>query len=91
VLGNLSGISEIALSNIIELLDDLFQRAADAEEPEDQNFIRHTASLRRQGIELSCSVVSNPAGILVRWSRACCGWQLGIGDELGDAAIAQCV
>jgi len=36
--------------NIIELLDDLFQRAADAEEPEDQNFIRkHTASLRRQG------------------------------------------
>jgi len=61
MLGNLS-FFEIVY-NIIELPDDLFQRAADAEEPEDQNFIRkHTLRCGVRNRELSCSVVSNPAG-----------------------------
>ena len=52
VLGNLSGIFRDSFVNIIELLDDLFQRAADAEEPEDHNFIRkHTLALTAQGVE----------------------------------------
>ncbi|MFH7026707.1 MAG: magnesium chelatase subunit H [Heteroscytonema crispum UTEX LB 1556] len=64
VLGNLSGIFRDSFVNIIELLDDLFQRAADADEPEDQNFIRkHALSLKAQGIEnVSARLFSNPAG-----------------------------
>jgi magnesium chelatase subunit H len=38
VLANLSGIFRDSFVNIIELLDDLFRRAAEAQEPEDQNF-----------------------------------------------------
>ena len=64
VLGNLSGIFRDSFVNIIELLDDLFQRAAAAEEPEDQNFIRkHALALQAQGIEnATARLFSNPAG-----------------------------
>ena len=50
--------------NIIELLDDLFQRAATAEEPVEQNFIRkHALVLQGQGVEnISARLFSNPAG-----------------------------
>lgn len=87
VLGNLSGIFRDSFVNIIELLDDLFQRAADAEEPEDQNFIRkHTALLRRQGIENSSArLFSNPAGdfgSMVNERVVDGSWESG--DELGD-------
>jgi magnesium chelatase subunit H len=45
-------------------LDDLFQRAATADEPEDQNFIRkHTLQLKSQGIENTAArLFSNPSG-----------------------------
>ncbi|PLZ49566.1 protoporphyrin IX magnesium chelatase, partial [Fischerella thermalis WC442] len=64
VLGNLSGIFRDSFVNVIELLDDLFQRAAEAEEPEDQNFIRkHALALKAQGVEnASARLFSNPAG-----------------------------
>ncbi|MDZ8258907.1 magnesium chelatase subunit H [Nostoc sp. ChiQUE01b] len=64
VLGNLSGIFRDSFVNIIELLDDLFQRAADADEPEDRNFIRkHALALKAQGVEnASARLFSNPAG-----------------------------
>ncbi|AVH67453.1 magnesium chelatase subunit H [Nostoc sp. 'Peltigera membranacea cyanobiont' N6] len=64
VLGNLSGIFRDSFVNIIELLDDLFQRAADADEPEDRNFIRrHALALKAQGVENpSARLFSNPAG-----------------------------
>ncbi|WP_264307579.1 magnesium chelatase subunit H [Nodosilinea nodulosa] len=64
VLGNLSGIFRDSFVNIIELLDDLFQRAAAADEPEDQNFIRkHALALQAQGVEnASARLFSNPAG-----------------------------
>lgn len=64
VLGNLSGIFRDSFVNIIELLDDLFQRAAAAAEPEEQNFIRkHALALQAQGIENpSARLFSNPAG-----------------------------
>lgn len=64
VLANLSGIFRDSFVNIIELLDDLFVRAAQADEPEEQNFIRkHTLALQAQGIENpSARLFSNPAG-----------------------------
>jgi magnesium chelatase subunit H len=64
VLGNLSGIFRDSFVNVIELLDDLFQRAAEVEEPEDQNFIRkHALALKAQGVEnASARLFSNPAG-----------------------------
>ncbi|MDY7015943.1 MAG: cobaltochelatase subunit CobN, partial [Cyanobacteriota bacterium] len=64
VLGNLSGIFRDSFVNIIELLDDLFQRAADAPENEEENFIRkHALALQAQGIENTAArLFSNPAG-----------------------------
>ncbi len=64
VLGNLSGIFRDTFVNIIELLDDLFQRAADADESEEENFIRkHALALKSQGVEnVAARLFSNPAG-----------------------------
>ncbi|MBW4447597.1 MAG: magnesium chelatase subunit H [Spirirestis rafaelensis WJT71-NPBG6] len=87
VLANLSGIFRDSFVNIIELLDDLFQRAADADEFEDQNFIRkHALALKAQGIEnASARLFSNPAGdfgSLVNDRVVDGNWESG--DELGD-------
>ena len=64
MLGNLSGIFRDSFVNILELLDDLFRRAAEADEPEDQNFIRkHVRELQAQGVENpTARLFSNPAG-----------------------------
>ncbi|MGF1481543.1 MAG: magnesium chelatase subunit H [Cyanophyceae cyanobacterium] len=64
VLANLSGIFRDSFVNVIELLDDLFSRAAQAEESEAENFIRkHALMLQEQGIEnASARLFSNPAG-----------------------------
>ncbi|WP_013321532.1 magnesium chelatase subunit H [Gloeothece verrucosa] len=64
VLANLSGIFRDTFVNIIELLDDLFERAAQAEESEEENFIRkHALALKAQGVEnVSARLFSNPAG-----------------------------
>jgi magnesium chelatase subunit H len=87
VLGNLSGIFRDSFVNIIELLDDLFQRAATVEEPEHQNFIRkHYLALRSQGIENpSARLFSNPAGdfgSMVNERVVDGNWESG--SELGD-------
>jgi magnesium chelatase subunit H len=86
VLGNMSGIFRDSFVNIIELLDDLFQRAAAADEPEDQNFIRkHALALQAQGVEnTSARLFSNPAGdfgSLVNDQVVDGNWDSG--DELG--------
>jgi magnesium chelatase subunit H len=64
VLANLSGIFRDTFVNIIELLDDLFRRAAEAEESTDNNYIRkHYLALKAQGVEnASARMFSNPAG-----------------------------
>ncbi|MGF2036617.1 MAG: magnesium chelatase subunit H [Nostoc sp. CmiVER01] len=87
VLGNLSGIFRDSFVNIIELLDDLFQRAADADEPDDQNFIRrHALVLKAQGVEnASARLFSNPAGdfgSLVNDRVVDGNWESG--EELGN-------
>lgn len=87
ILGNMSGIFRDSFVNIIELLDDLFQRAADADEPEQQNFIRkHALALQAQGVENSSArLFSNPAGdfgSLVNDQVVDGNWESG--DELGN-------
>ncbi|BDI17706.1 hypothetical protein ANSO36C_35080 [Nostoc cf. commune SO-36] len=87
ILGNLSGIFRDSFVNIIELLDDLFQRAADADETDDQNFIRrHALALKAQGVEnASARLFSNPAGdfgSLVNDRVVDGNWESG--EELGN-------
>src|SRR5919202_5093857 len=87
VLANLSGIFRDSFVNIIELLDDLFRRAAAAQEPDDQNFIRkHALVLRSQGVEnTSARLFSNPAGdfgSLVNDQVVDGNWENG--EELGN-------
>lgn len=85
VLANLSGIFRDTFVNILELLDDLFRRAAELEEPEDENFIRkHALALQEQGVEnVSARLFSNPAGdfgSLVNEQVTDSNWESG--DEL---------
>ncbi len=87
VLANLSGIFRDSFVNIIELLDDLFQRAADAEEPESENYIRkHALALKAQGVtNASARLFSNPAGdfgSLVNDQVVDGNWESG--DELAN-------
>ncbi len=87
VLANLSGIFRDSFVNIIELLDDLFQRAADADEPDDQNFVRkHVKPLIAQGVENpSARLFSNPSGdygSLVNDRVVAGNWESG--DELAQ-------
>ncbi|MBW4621658.1 MAG: magnesium chelatase subunit H [Cyanosarcina radialis HA8281-LM2] len=87
ILGNLSGIFRDSFINIIELLDDLFQRAVEAEEPEAQNFIRkHALALKERGVENpSARLFSNPAGdfgSMVNERITDGNWESG--DELGN-------
>jgi magnesium chelatase subunit H len=87
VLANLSGIFRDSFANILELLDDLFARAAAADEPIEQNFIRkHTLELQAQGVENpSARLFSNPAGdfgSLVNDRVNDGNWDSG--DELAD-------
>ncbi|MEM9220154.1 MAG: magnesium chelatase subunit H [Cyanobacteria bacterium P01_F01_bin.150] len=87
VLGNLSGIFRDSFVNIIELLDDLFRRAAEAEEPEDQNFVRkHAIALQAQGVENpTARLFSNPSGdfgSLVNDQVVDGNWESG--EELGN-------
>ncbi|NET10651.1 MAG: protoporphyrin IX magnesium chelatase, partial [Symploca sp. SIO2B6] len=87
VLGNLSGIFRDSFVNIIELLDDLFRRAAEAEEPEEQNFVKkHAIALQAQGIDNpTARLFSNPSGdfgSLVNDRVIDSNWESG--DELGN-------
>jgi len=87
VLANLSGIFRDSFVNIIELLDDLFQRAAAADEPPEQNFIRkHALALQAQGVaNPSARLFSNPAGdfgSLVNDRVTDANWTSG--DDLGN-------
>ncbi|MBW4667420.1 MAG: magnesium chelatase subunit H [Cyanomargarita calcarea GSE-NOS-MK-12-04C] len=87
VLANLSGIFRDSFVNVIELLDDLFQRAADAIESVEENYIRkHSLALQGQGVKnASARLFSNPAGdfgSLVNDRVVDGNWESG--SELGD-------
>lgn len=85
VLVNLSGIFRDSFVNIVELLDDLFRRAAEADEPPERNAIRrHVLELEARGIENpTARLFSNPAGdfgSLVNDRVTDANWESG--DEL---------
>ena len=64
VLASLSGIFRDSFSNVVDLLDDLFEAAAEAEEPIERNYIRkHSLALKARGTE-------RPASRLFRIRRA---------------------
>mmetsp|Transcript_13029 Transcript_13029/g.26028 ORF Transcript_13029/g.26028 Transcript_13029/m.26028 type:complete len:428 (+) Transcript_13029:193-1476(+) len=64
VLASLSGIFRDSFANVVDLLDDLFERAAAADEPTDMNYIRkHALALAAQGAERPAArLFGNPPG-----------------------------
>lgn len=56
VLCNMSGIFRDSFQNVVELLDDLFKRAAQAPEPSHQNFIRYSRQLHTRHAGLPCAI-----------------------------------
>ncbi|EIE25813.1 hydrogenobyrinic acid a,c-diamide cobaltochelatase, partial [Coccomyxa subellipsoidea C-169] len=87
VLCNMSGIFRDSFQNVVELLDDLFQRAAAADEPPEQNFIRkHVLSMGDTGLtNPAARLFSNPAGdygSMVNERVGAGNWESG--QELGD-------
>ena len=93
VLCNMSGIFRDSFQNVVELLDDCFQRAAAAtEEPPELNFPRkHSAAMAAQGIaNPSARLFSNPAGdygSMVNERVGASNWEDG--DELGATWAAR--
>ena len=61
---SLSGIFRDSFANVVELLDALFEAAAEADEPVERNYIRkHSLSMRERGVErVSSRLFCNPAG-----------------------------
>jgi len=87
VLCNMSGIFRDSFQNVVELLDDLFQRAAEADEPEEMNFIRkHAQEMGKKGLKNTAArLFSNPAGdygSMVNERVGASNWESG--EELGD-------
>ena len=87
VLGSLSGIFRDSFGNVLDLLDDLLERASNAQEPTDLNYIRkHTEELRQKGVERPSSrLFSNPPGdfgSMVNEQVGTGDWEKG--DQLGD-------
>jgi hypothetical protein len=62
VLTSLSGIFRGSFANVVDLLDDMIERCAKADEPIDMNFIRkHSLDLENDGVERSAArLFSNP-------------------------------
>ena len=65
VLCSLSGIFRDSFANVVDLLDDMFERCASANEPVDMNFIKkHALELREDGVteRTAARLFSNPPG-----------------------------
>ena len=60
----MSGIFRDSFANVVDLVDDLFKRAAEAEEPLEMNYIRkHALEMQDRGVERSYSrLFCNPSG-----------------------------
>ncbi|KAG2423878.1 hypothetical protein HXX76_014932 [Chlamydomonas incerta] len=93
VLCNMSGIFRDSFQNVVELLDDLFARAAAAaDEPDHMNYIaKHARAMEQQGLSAtSARLFSNPAGdygSMVNERVGQGSWANG--DELGDTWAAR--
>ena len=64
ILASLSGIFRDSFANVVDLLDDLFERAAAADESPDMNYIKkHAMELEAEGVERPAArLFSNPPG-----------------------------
>lgn len=65
ILASLSGIFRDSFANIVDLLDDMFERAANADEPTSMNFIKkHAEELAADGVteRTAARLFSNPPG-----------------------------
>lgn len=64
VLASMSGIFRDSFANVLDLLDDLFERTSLVDEPIDMNYIKkHTDELKVKGVERPFSrLFSNPPG-----------------------------
>ncbi len=64
ILASLSGIFRDSFANVVDLLDDMFERCAKADEPIDMNFIKkHALELEKDGVERPAArLFSNPPG-----------------------------
>jgi magnesium chelatase subunit H len=63
VLASLSGIFRDSFANIVDLLDDMFERAVEADEPVEMNFIKkHAKELIESGVKdrPAARLFSNP-------------------------------
>lgn len=92
VLCNVSGIFRDYFQNVLDLLDDLFQRAADADEPLEMNFIKkHAQSMESKGLENpTARLFSNPAGdygSMVNERVGASNWDDG--EELGSTWVSR--
>ena len=61
-LATLSGIFRDSFGNVVDMLDDMFERLAEADEPVDMNFIKkHALELKKDGVERPAArLFSNP-------------------------------
>jgi len=64
VLASLSGIFRDSFANVVDLLDDMFERCAKADEPLELNFIKkHALDLAKDGVDRPAArLFSNPPG-----------------------------
>ncbi len=64
ILASLSGIFRDSFANVVDLLDDMFERCAEADEPVEMNFIKkHALDLAEEGVERPAArLFSNPPG-----------------------------
>mmetsp|Transcript_54693 Transcript_54693/g.90901 ORF Transcript_54693/g.90901 Transcript_54693/m.90901 type:complete len:1358 (+) Transcript_54693:41-4114(+) len=87
VLGNMSGIFRDSFAHVIDLLDDMFLRAAEADEPLDMNFIKkHAVEMKSRGVDNpTARLFSNPKGdfgSLVNDQVQSSSWESG--EQLGE-------
>jgi magnesium chelatase subunit H len=89
---NVSGIFRDSFQNVLDLLDDLFKRAAEADEPLEMNFIkRHVRDMEKDGLENpTARLFSNPSGdygSMVNERVGASNWDDGA--ELGDTWVSR--
>ncbi|WPT13938.1 Magnesium-chelatase subunit H [Picochlorum sp. SENEW3] len=92
VLCNVSGIFRDSFQNVLDLLDDLFKRAAEADEPADMNYIRkHAMTMSNEGLENpTARLFSNPSGdygSMVNERVGASNWEDG--SELGSTWVSR--
>ena len=92
VLCNVSGIFRDSFQNVLDLLDDLFQRAAKADEPLDMNYIKqHAQDMRDEGLDNpTARLFSNPSGdygSMVNERVGASNWEDG--EELGSTWVSR--